>query len=241
MDYLFLFLLFLIAFLYSSVGHGGGSGYLALMALYSFAPESIRSASLALNVFVSGIAFFSYYKAGFFQIKLILPFIITSMPFSFLGALVTINPSAYKIIIGIFLLFAIGRILFVPKAIVGKPSRPPVWIALIIGAILGFFSGMIGIGGGIILSPLLILLHWAGLKETAAVSAFFYTVEFDFRIVGAEHRVLHFGNHMILWIVIGIVGGIAGSYSGSFKIPSMHLKYPLAMALLVASIKLFFV
>lgn len=241
MDYLFLFLLFLIAFLYSSVGHGGGSGYLALMALYSFAPESIRSTSLALNVFVSGIAFFSYYKAGFFQIKLILPFIITSVPFSFLGALVTINPSAYKIILGIFLLFAVGRILFVPKAIVGKPSRPPVWMALIIGAILGFFSGMIGIGGGIILSPLLILLHWAGLKETAAASAFFILLNSISGLSALNIGGIHFGNHMILWIIIGIAGGIAGSYSGSFKIPSMHLKYPLAMVLLVASIKLFFV
>ncbi len=241
MDYLFLLLLFLIAFLYSSVGHGGGSGYLALMALYSVAPESMRSTSLTLNVFVSGIAFFSYYKAGYFQIKLILPFILTSVPFSFLGALVAINPSAYKIILGIFLLFAVGRILFVPKAIISEPSRPPVWIALLIGSVLGFFSGMIGIGGGIILSPLLILLHWADMKETAAASAFFILLNSISGLFALNLNGLHFEDQMILWIAVGIAGGFAGSYSGSFKMKSMYLKYPLALVLLVASIKLFFV
>lgn len=235
------FLICLTAFLYSSVGHGGASGYLALMALFGIAPESMRSTSLALNVFVAGIAFFSFYRAGHFHIKLILPFVITSVPCAFLGALVKINPSAYKIILGIFLLFAVGRLLFAPKAITGESSGPPLWIALLTGGILGFFSGMIGIGGGIILSPLLILLHWAGMKETAAASAFFILLNSISGLAALNINGLHFENQMILWVAMGILGGLAGSYSGSFKIRPVLLRYPLALVLLVASIKLLLV
>lgn len=235
------FLICLVAFLYSSVGHGGASGYLALMALFGIAPESMRATSLTLNVFVAGIAFFSFYRAGYFQFKLILPFIATSVPSAFAGALIKVNPTTYKIILGVFLLFAVGRLLFVPKAIVNNPSKPPVWIALLTGAILGLFSGMIGIGGGIILSPLLILLHWAGMKESAAASAFFILLNSISGLAALDVGGLYFGNHMVLWVAMGIAGGIAGSYSGSFKISTVHLKYPLALVLLIASFKLLLV
>jgi len=111
----------------------------------------------------------------------------------------------------------------------------------LIGAFLGFFSGMIGIGGGIILSPLLILLHWAGMKETAAASACFILLNSLSGLTAVRMSGLHFENQMILWVIIAIVGGIAGSYSGSFKVKAVYLKYPLAAVLLMASIKLIFV
>jgi uncharacterized protein len=241
MDYLFLFLLFLIAFLYSSVGHGGGSGYLALMALYGILPEFMKPTALTLNVFVAAIAFFSYYRAGFFRLKLVLPFIISSVPMAFAGALVKINPTAYKIILGVFLLVAIIRILFVPKVLVEQASKPPVWLALIIGAVLGFLSGMIGIGGGIILSPLLLLLHWANMKETAAASAFFILLNSISGLTALKISGFHFQSQMIAWIIVGILGGILGSYSGSFRIKPVYLRFPLALVLLIASLKLFFV
>jgi uncharacterized membrane protein YfcA len=240
-DFLFPALIFLIAFLYSSVGHGGASGYLALMALFEVAPEAMRSTSLTLNVFVAGIAFFSYYRAGHFQFKLILPFVVASVPFAFFGALLKVNTSVYKIMLGVFLLLAVGRLLFVPQAITSKSSGPPLWIALLTGGILGFFSGMIGIGGGIILSPLLILLHWAGMKETAAASAFFILLNSISGLAALNINGLHFENQMILWIIMGILGGLAGSYSGSFKIKPVLLRYPLVLVLLVASIKLLLV
>jgi uncharacterized protein len=241
MDYLFLFLLFLIAFLYSSVGHGGGSGYLALMALYGILPEFMKPTALTLNVFVAGIAFFSYYKAGFFRLKLVLPFVISSVPMAFAGALVKVNPTAYKIILGIFLLIAISRILFVPKSLVEEASKPPAWLALLIGAVLGFFSGMIGIGGGIILSPLLLLLHWANMKETAAASAFFILLNSISGLTALKISGFHFQSQLIVWVIVGILGGILGSYSGSFRIKPVYLKFPLAVVLLIASLKLFFV
>jgi uncharacterized membrane protein YfcA len=241
MDFVFLILLFLIAFLYSSVGHGGGSGYLALMALCGILPEFMKPTALTLNVFVAGIAFLSYYKAGFFRLKLVLPFVISSVPMAFAGALIRINPTSYKIILGIFLLIAISRILIVPKENMGRTSNPPVWLALIIGAVLGFLSGMIGIGGGIILSPLLLLLHWATIKETAAASAFFILLNSISGLTALKISGFHFQNQMIAWVIAGILGGVLGSYSGSFRIKSVYLRYPLAVVLLIASLKLFFV
>jgi len=239
MEYLFLVSLFVIAFLYSSVGHGGGTGYLALLALFGIAPVFMKSTALTLNVFVSAIAFFSYYKAGYFRWKLIFPFLITSIPCAYLGALMKINPSTYKIILGIFLLFAVARMLFVPKAVTETSEKMPWLLALAIGAVLGLFSGMIGIGGGIILSPLIILFHWANVKESAAASALFIFLNSISGLFGLATSGLTLEPRIIIWIIVGLGGGIAGSYLGSFRIKPEKLKFMLAAVLLVASIKLF--
>jgi len=239
MEYLFLVSLFVIAFLYSSVGHGGGTGYLALLALFGVAPVFMKSTALTLNVFVAAIAFFSYYKAGYFKWKLIFPFLITSIPFAYLGALIIINPSAYKIILGIFLLIAVARMLFVPKAITENSRQMPLIIALVIGAVLGFFSGMIGIGGGIILSPILILMHWANVKESAAASALFILLNSISGLSALLQGGFTFNPNIDAWIAVGVIGGISGSYMGSYKLKPEKLKYVLASVLLMASIKLF--
>ena len=239
MEYLFVVSLFVIAFLYSSVGHGGGTGYLALLALFGMAPIYMKSTALTLNVFVSAISFFSYYKAGYFRWKLIFPFLITSIPFAYLGALMKVNPSVYKIILGIFLLIAVARMLLVPKAITEKSDKTPFFLALAIGAVLGFFSGMIGIGGGIILSPIIILMHWANVKESAAASALFIFLNSISGLFGLATSGFTLEPRIIVWIIVGITGGIAGSYLGSFRLKSGKLKYVLAVVLFVASIKLF--
>lgn len=241
MEYLFLFLLFVVAFLYSSVGHGGGSGYLALMALFGMAPESMRSTSLTLNIFVSLIAFLAYYKGGFFRPRLVFPFLLSSIPMAYVGAGIKIHPTTFKIILGIFLLIAIGRMLFIHNAVGESTRKPPFWVALLIGALLGLFSGMIGIGGGIILSPILLLMHWANMKETAAASALFIFLNSVAGLSGLLQAGFHYDARLLSWIVFGILGSMAGSYSGSFKLPATRLKYILAATLLVASIKLFFV
>ena len=239
MDILFLVSLFVIAFLYSSVGHGGGTGYLALLALFGVAPVFMKSTALTLNVFVSAIAFYSYYKAGYFKWKLIIPFLISSIPFAYLGALTQINASTYKIILGVFLLLAIGRMLLVHNAITETSKKMPFLPALTFGAILGFFSGLIGIGGGIILSPLLILMHWANVKESAAVSALFIFLNSISGLFALMNGGLNYEPRIAVWIIIGIIGGIAGSYLGSFRIRSEKLKFLLASVLLLASVKLF--
>lgn len=239
MEYLLLVSLFLIAFLYSSVGHGGGTGYLALLALFGVAPIFMKPTALTLNVFVSAIAFFSYYKAGFFKWKLIYPFLITSIPLSYLGALVQINSSTYKFILGVFLLIATARIVLIPNAVTETSQKTPLLPALAIGSVLGFFSGMIGIGGGIILSPILILMHWANVKESAAASAIFIFLNSLSGLIALIQSGLTFDPRLSIWITIGVAGAIAGSYIGSFRIKSEKLKYLLATVLLLASIKLF--
>jgi uncharacterized membrane protein YfcA len=239
MEYIFLLLLFVIAFLYSSVGHGGASGYLALMALFGISPALMRSSSLTLNVFVSAIALFAFARAGYFKIRQALPFIILSVPMAFMGASLLIKPDTYEIILAIFLLFAVARIVFVPGAVSEKtvPVRLPV--ALLAGAFLGFFSGMIGIGGGIILSPLLILFHWATVKEAAAISAFFILLNSLSGLTALFMKDFSYEPRMLTWVLAGIIGGIAGSWAGSRQLRTGVLKYMLAVILVMASLKLF--
>jgi uncharacterized membrane protein YfcA len=239
MEYLFLVSFFIIAFLYSSVGHGGASGYLAIMALFSIPPFYMKSTALSLNVFVSAIAFLAYYKAGYFRIKLIAPFLITSIPMSYIGAGIIVNATIYKIILGVFLLVAIARMLFIPKVVIEISHKPPLLMALLAGGLLGFFSGMIGIGGGIILSPLIILMHWANIKESAAASAIFIFLNSLAGLLALVQTGLHLEPRIVACICAGIVGGLAGAYSGSIKLNSEKLKYLLAGVLFLASIKLF--
>lgn len=239
MEVFFLVSLFVIAFLYSSVGHGGASGYLALMVLFGVAPVVMKSSALTLNLFVSAIAFYGFFKAGYFKWKLLLPFAITSVPLAYLGAKIHIDTSLYKIILSICLLFAVGRILYSPKEKNNLETKiaSPV-ISLIVGAILGFFSGMIGIGGGIILSPLLLIFRWATIKETAAISAGFIFLNSASGLLGSW-QVQEINPKIFLWVIIGIAGGIAGAYFGSVKFNIKFLKYVLSGVILIACAKLF--
>lgn len=238
MDILFIVLLLVIAALYASIGHGGASGYLALMAIFSIDPFLMRSSALILNLFVAGVSFFAFYSGGYFKPKILLPFIITSIPMAFLGATIEIDPSLYKIILGLFLLVAVARMLFIRPKETNKIKSPPFLIAMIIGAGLGFFSGMIGIGGGIILSPILILLGWASLKEAAAVSALFIFLNSASGLIGIFQTDNTGNSHIAIWIVAAFLGGLIGSFAGSFKFSNIRLKYILAFILIMASIKL---
>src|SRR5690606_4895634 len=163
-------------FLYASVGHGGASGYLALMALFSFAPETMKPTALILNLFVAGISFFYYYKGDHFNKKLFIPFAIASIPMAFIGGTIEIDASIYKKILAVLLVFAILKMLnvFGKENDSVKPIK--LWQGLLIGGIIGLFSGLIGIGGGIILTPVILLFHWGNMKEAAAVSALFIWV-----------------------------------------------------------------
>ncbi len=240
-EFLFLGLVFLMAMLYSSVGHGGASGYLALMALFSFPPEFMRPSALVLNIFVSSIALFSYARAGHFRIKLLLPFIITSVPLAFVGGLITINPKVYKIVLGIFLLIAIARMVYQPENKAGEISEINKPFAWIIGVFLGFLSGLIGIGGGIILSPIIILLKWGTQKETAAVSAAFILVNSLSGIGGQLSQSFQLAPEIGWMLGVAILGGLIGSHIGSFKITDKALKYALSAVLTFASYKLLFI
>jgi hypothetical protein len=240
LEIIFYVLLVIVAFLYSSVGHGGASGYLALMALFSFAPDTMRPTALMLNIFVSFIAFIQYYRAGFFKWNLFWPFAIASFPAAFIGGLITVNAGLYKKILAFFLLFSVVKLLGIKFKAVTFNVKQNIFLALLIGAMIGLFSGMIGIGGGIILSPILLLLHWADMKKTAAVSALFIFVNSIAGFAGLFTKGFEFKTEMGIMIVVALIGGLAGSYFGTKKCNNAFLNKILAVVLLLASIKLIF-
>jgi uncharacterized membrane protein YfcA len=240
MDILIFLTFLVVAFLYSSAGHGGASGYLAIMALFNFPHEHMKATALILNVFVSLLAFWSFYRGGHFRLRILLPFVITSIPMSFIGAKVSINPRMFNISLGILLIFATARILY--KVSESGNTKPVPFIpALLTGALLGFFSGAIGIGGGIILSPLLLLFGWANLKQTAAASAMFIFLNSLSGLSGLWSQGIALPPGISLWIIAGITGGLLGSYAGSFRYSVKLLKFTLSAILIIASIKLFMI
>jgi len=241
MEWIFLLSLLVVAYLYASVGHGGASGYLALMALFGVEMLYMKPSALILNLFVSSVAFFAYYRGGHFKLRILLPFVITSIPLAFLGATLEIPPELYKKILGVCLLIATIRILIRPGNSEVNKRKMPIAIALIAGAVVGFFSGMIGIGGGIILSPLLLLTRWANMKETAAISAAFIFLNSLSGLTGHIIAGMEVSPEIYLWVAVAFAGGIAGSFSGSFKFSLNILKYVITAVLIIASIKLYII
>ena len=235
---IFYFLLIAVAFLYASVGHGGASGYLALMALFNMSPEVMKPTALILNIFVSLIAFLQFYKARHFLWRIFLPLAIASIPMAFIGGLITIDQDVYKKILGVLLLFAIVRFIGFRKKEPEENKEHSVVIALIIGGVIGLLSGMIGIGGGIILSPALLLLQWTNQKQTAAISSLFIFVNSLSGFAGQVYKGLQLNSSMYLLIVLALAGGIAGSYFGARKFNLLILKRVLAAVLMIAVIKL---
>ena len=237
---LFLMALFFIAFLYSSVGHGGASGYLALMALFAIPAIYMKASALTLNLFVSATSFWAFRNAGYFRLKILVPLIIGSIPMAYLGARTQIDPHVYKIILGFFLLFAVARMVYQPNQAENPVVPVNYIISIILGALLGFFSGMIGIGGGIILSPILLLLGWTNVKETAAISASFIFLNSASGLIGLFSTGFELIPQIYIWVILAFVGGYLGAWLGSKKLSLSRLNYLLAAVLLMASFKLFF-
>ncbi|NQX84573.1 MAG: sulfite exporter TauE/SafE family protein [Flavobacteriaceae bacterium] len=237
----FILILPLVAFLYASVGHGGASGYLALMVLFSFSPTLMKPTALLLNLCVAGIAFYHYYKAGHFDKRLFLSFAATSIPSAFVGGMITIDASIYKKILGILLVFAILKMLNIIGKQGNKIKKVRLWQGLIVGGFIGFFSGLIGIGGGIILTPIILLLHWGNMKSAAAVSALFIWVNSMAGILGQISSGVELKTESFMLATIAFLGGFLGSYYGSKKFKNKVLSQLLVVILITASIKLLLV
>ena len=237
---LFYLLLFLVAFFYASVGHGGASGYLALMAIFSVAPEVMKPTALLLNLFVSLVSFIQFYRGGHFNLRLFLPFAIASVPMAYVGGLITIDTEAYKKILGVLLLIPIARFLFFSNIKVEEIKKSNIPLSIVIGGLIGFLSGLIGIGGGIILSPVILLLKWADMKQTAAISALFIFVNSLSGLAGQLSKGIHFSPDMYAYVGVAFAGGICGAYFGSLRFNQTILKYVLALVLAVAAYKLLF-
>lgn len=235
---------FLVAVLYSSVGHGGASGYLGVMALFGVAAAVTRPTSLVLNLFVAGIAFVQFYRARNFEWKIFLPFAAASIPLAFLGGTIQLPTTVYKIILGAALILAATRLAINLKS-EDEPHAPPVWICLLIGALLGFVSGLIGIGGGIFLTPILLLFGWTETKKAAGVSALFIWVNsvaglLGNWLLGKDSQIFNLPPIVWVWIVAAIIGGLIGSTLGSFRFNSLTVRRVLAVGLMIAGAKLIF-
>ena len=242
MDSLVVFygLLFLVAFLYASVGHGGASGYLALMVLFGVTPAVMKPSALLLNLFVSLTAFIQFYRGGHFRREVFWPFALASIPLAYIGGLVLVDAAVYRKILGVLLLIPIARFFFFSHTKVEEQKGSNLPLSFLIGAIIGFLSGLIGIGGGILLSPLLLLLRWTDLKQTAAISALFIFVNSLSGLAGQLTKGISFTADMYTFVVVAFAGGLCGAYVGALKFRQAILKNVLATVLLLAVYKLLF-
>ncbi len=236
---LFLVLVPVVAFLFASVGHGGASGYLALMALFGFSPDLMKPSALTLNLFVSAIAFIGFYRAGSFNGSLFRQFAITAVPMAFLGGLLSLDHMAYRYLLAICLLVAGFRILM-PRKGFYSVRKAKTWQGLFSGGVIGFVSGLIGIGGGVLLSPLVVLMRWGDLKVAAGVSALFIFVNSAAGLSGQLAAGIRPDPAVWILVLLAIAGGAAGSYTGAFLFKENNLRYLLASVLVLACLKLTF-
>jgi uncharacterized membrane protein YfcA len=231
--------IFIVAILYSSVGHGGASGYLAVMAFLVVTPNVTRPTALILNVFVASIGAFQFYRAKYFDWKVFVPFAIASVPFAFIGGMISLPLEIYRIVLGIVLLVAAARLAwnFSSDA---APHAPKIWLALIIGAVIGLLSGLIGVGGGIFLTPILLLMNWTETRTAAGISAAFILVNSISGLAGNYAQVALLPSNVVFWIAAAVAGGIVGSTLGSRRFNSLTMRRVLALVLVLAGIKLIF-
>lgn len=235
-------LTFFVAFIYSSVGHGGASGYLAILYFLSVPYEEMAVSALWLNLLVSGLAFWNYAKAGHFSGRLTWPFLAASIPAAFVGGLLKVSPQLYSFLLTAVFLYAAFRLWITSgeKETAEFRHFPSLSLAFPLGAGIGMLSGIVGVGGGIFLSPLILLLHWAGAKQTAATSAFFILLNSLAGLAGRQFRggfEWHFSYPLTPMLVAAFFGGLSGSRLGARRFPSRWLRRFLALVLLIAAVK----
>ncbi len=232
-------LIFAAALLYSSVGHAGASGYLAAMALMGVSASVMKPAALVLNIIVASIATVRFYQAGCFSWPTLWPFVIGAIPLSFIGGAIQLPTHIYKPVVGCVLLFAAVRL--VNTAIKGQSAavkRAPIWAAVVAGGSIGLLAGLTGTGGGIFLSPLLLLMGWAEIRQTAGVSAAFVLVNSMAGLAGNLASVQYLPREIGIWALAAAMGGIVGSELGSRRLAPVTLRYLLAAVLFVAGCKM---
>jgi uncharacterized membrane protein YfcA len=228
-----------VAFLYSSVGHAGASGYIAVLALAGFAPSEIKPTALVLNILVASIGSFQFWKAGHFRWSLFWPFALLAAPAAFLGGYLHLSPGVFRPLVGVILLLSAVRFFWRPgdPAIVRPPGLP---LSLGAGAGLGFLSGLTGTGGGIFLTPLMLLCRWAKTRNVAATSALFILVNSSTGLAGFLSSGKPIPSFAWSFAVFAVAGGILGSYLGSRRFPARTIQILLAAVLVIAGTKLIF-
>jgi len=234
-------LFFVGAALYASVGHGGASSYLAVMGLFSLAPDVMKPTALALNILVAGVATFKFYRAGLFRWGLFWPFAIASIPAAFVGGAVMLPARWYKIVVGVVLVYAaVWMFRSAMRPISKETHPPPLWAALVAGLAIGFLSGLTGVGGGIFLSPLLLRMGWAETRATSGVAAPFILVNSIAGLLGHIASVSQLPPSVPVWGAAALIGGWIGASYGSKRAPVPVLRQLLSLVLVVAGVKLIF-
>lgn len=239
-ELLALVLFFVIAVLYSSVGHAGASGYLAVMALLAFAPGTIKPTSLLLNVVVAGIASWRYLRAGCFSWTVFWPVALVALPLAFLGGRLELPARVFAVAAGVFLIAS--ALLMAWRALRAveerAPRRMPFAAALAVGAPIGFISGVIGVGGGIFLSPVLIQGRWAALRAVSGISALFILINSLSGLAGRMSAGLELHPFAVWWLLAVVAGGLLGSWLGVSRLGERAILLALFLVLLTAGVKL---
>jgi uncharacterized membrane protein YfcA len=230
-------LVLIIAFLYSSVGFGGATSYLAILSLFAISPLITSTTALTLNVLVAGIAFINYFRFGHFKWRLVWPFLITSVPAALVGGLLKVNQSVYLLLLHVVVLYLGLRMLFSSELVKCKEVDIPdsrISLALLTGALIGFISGVVGIGGGIFLSPIILLACWGTPKQAASASAIFIVINSISGLVGRGlSGRLEYGLLGLVLIPSGLIGGLLGSYWGAKYLSNRAVQRLLGVVLLI--------
>jgi uncharacterized membrane protein YfcA len=238
-----IFLTFAIAVaatLYSSVGHGGASAYIALMALFGLAPEEIRPTALVLNIIVAGYAAFSFLRAGRFDWRVFWPFAVTAIPAAFIAGRLDIPETVYRPLLAAALAAAALRYLLWPQLDAEAPARPPrLVIALPTGLALGALAGLTGIGGGVYLSPLLVFARWSDAHRTAGIAACFIVANSLAGLAGRWSSLAELPSFLPQLVAAALVGALAGSSFSVAKLDRTAILRSLGCVLGVAAIALF--
>lgn len=229
------------AALYSSVGHGGASAYLAIMALFSVAPEVMRPTALALNLVVSGIGVFGYWLKGQTNARLLLSFAVTAMPAAFIGGMIHIGADFYRPLVGILLWAAAARLFWQPRQLADREVNPPrLAVTLPVGLVLGLLAGLTGTGGGIFLSPLIILFAWETPRHTSGVAAGFIFLNSLGGLAGNLAAVQSLPDELPILVLAVTAGAALGTWLGAERLPRARLLQALALVLTLAGFKLIF-
>jgi hypothetical protein len=231
--------IFVMAALYSSVGHAGASGYLAALALFAVAPSVMKPTALTLNILVALIGTVRFYRAGFFSWRVLLPFAVTSIPLAFVGGSVTLPNPIYQRVVGAVLVFAAFRLWAFAKREADAEAKPVnLPVALLLGAVIGLLSGMTGVGGGIFLSPLVLLAGWAETRQMSGVAAAFILVNSVAGLAGHVASVQSLPASIYVWGVAAVCGALLGTELGRRRLATVTLRRVLAVVLVVAAVKL---
>lgn len=234
-------LFFAAALLYAGVGHAGASAYLAAMALVGLTPAEMRPTALILNLFVASIVVLRFSRAGHLPWRQLVPLIVGSVPAAFVGGVIDLPDGIYRPLVAVVLLAGAWRLVTASTAGAEEPGRrvPPV-MGLAAGAAIGLLAGLTGTGGGIFLTPLLVLAAWAGTRDAAGLSGAFILANSLAGLGGLLIGGMSLPSALPWWITAVVAGGLVGSWLGATRFSVLGLRRVLAFVLVLAAAKLVF-